>query len=456
MTGRQEEAGQRLKYLAWLLIFTAALTRTINALGYRPGLGFDSVENVQYIEMLMRSWVLPTPDAAWATSHPPLFYYLFAALGRGLSALGDPESLLIAIPLVGGLAGLFMAGLAASMVRRFHPGEDVRAFIALFLVLFLPVQIYLSAMVNEEILAALFTSLALWVAVVPVAHEDDQAISLRRVSGIGVLAGLAILTKLSGILVLVAIASAWMISGWRARRVGAALRQIFLMCTIAMLIGGWFYLRNYFLYGYFYPQDLELHAIMFDMPPGSRGLLDYLFIPLATWTDPQLLNPDLLGSVWGSTYATLYFDGHRHFLPHSSTISAMGSFLLVLGILPLWAFLAGFWEDLRRSFRGDLSPALPLMLLTLFSLAGYTLFTFNNPWFATLKASYLLGLSIPFAWYASQRLALWVAQAGALRFIVTLWLATLGIAVTLTFTTGLIFEKIDGPGLPWQATLETP
>ena len=456
MTGRHEGAGRRLKYLAWLLIFTAALTRTINALGYRTGLGFDSVENVQYIEMLMRSWVLPTPDAAWATSHPPLFYYLFAALGRGLSALGDPESLLIAIPLVGGLAGLFMAGLAASMVRRIQPGEEVRAFIALFLVLFLPVQIYLSAMVNEEILAALFTSLALWVAVVPMAHEDDQTISLRRVSGIGVLAGLAILTKLSGILVLLAIASAWMISGWRARRVGAALRQIFLMCTIAMLIGGWFYLRNYLLYGYFYPQDLELHAIMFDMPPGSRGLLDYLFIPLATWTDPQLLNPDLLGSVWGSTYATLYFDGHRHFLPHSSPISAMGSFLLVLGILPLGAFLAGFWGDLRRSFRGDFSPALPLMLLTLFTLAGYTFFTFNNPWFATLKAGYLLGLSIPFAWYASQKLALWVAQAGALRFIVTLWLATLGIAVTLTFTTGLIFEKIDGPGLPWQATLETP
>ena len=134
MKGIQEEAGQSLKLLAWLLIFTAALTRTINALGYRPGLGFDSVENVQYIEMLMRSWVLPPPDAAWATSHPPLFYYLFAALGRGLSALGDPESLLIAIPLVGGLAGLFMAGLAASMVRRIQPGEDVRAFIALFLV----------------------------------------------------------------------------------------------------------------------------------------------------------------------------------------------------------------------------------------------------------------------------------------------------------------------------------
>ena len=311
-------------------------------------------------------------------------------------------------------------------------------------------------MVNEEILAALFTSLALWVAMIPMTHGNHQGISLPRVIAIGALVGLAILTKLSGVLVLAAIGGAWMISGWKTQRMGVALRQTFLMCAIAMLIGGWFYIRNYFLYGYFYPQDLELHAIMFDMPPGSRGLLDFLFIPLATWTDPQLLNPDLLRSVWGSTYATLYFDGHRHFLPNSSTISAMGSFLLILGILPLWAFLVGFLKDLSRSFRGDFSPALPLLLLVLLSLAGYVLFTFNNPWFATLKASYLLGLSIPFAWYASQSLAGWAGHAGPLRSIVIIWLATLGIAVTLTFTTGLIFEKIDGPGLPWKATLETP
>ena len=100
MTGRQEETGQNLKSLAWLLIITAALTRTINALGYRTGLGFDSVENVQYIEMLMHSWVLPAPDAAWATSHPPsLLLPVCCAGARASTHWGSPDSFLIAIPL---------------------------------------------------------------------------------------------------------------------------------------------------------------------------------------------------------------------------------------------------------------------------------------------------------------------------------------------------------------------
>ncbi|MFP6639528.1 MAG: hypothetical protein VCC04_04730, partial [Myxococcota bacterium] len=65
-------------------------------------------------------------------------------------------------------------------------------------------------------------------------------------------------------------------------------------------------------------------------------------------------------------------------------------------------------------------------------------------------------LSLPFAWYASDPLARWVAQPGARRWIVVVWLAALGLVVTLTFTTGLVFDKLDGPGLPWRATLGTP
>jgi hypothetical protein len=36
------------------------------------------------------------------------------------------------------------------------------------------------------------------------------------------------------------------------------------------------------------------------MPPGQRWFADYLRMPLAIWTDPQAVNPDLLRSVWGA------------------------------------------------------------------------------------------------------------------------------------------------------------
>jgi len=440
----------------WLFLGLAALTRINNALSYKTRLGFDAVENLQYIQMLMQSWALPAPDAAWATSHPPLFYYFFAALGRGLAALGQPEFLLEAIPLLGGAASLATAWLAATLVRRMHPGQELRALMALVVVLFLPVQIYLSAMVNEEVMAALLASAALWLAVVPTASGPPHERSLSRAGIVGLLAGLALLTKLSGVLVLAGIGCAWLIEGWRARTLAYATRRVLVLVAVAMCVGSWFYFRNYFLYGYFYPQDLDLHAIMFEMPPGGRGLLDYLWLPLATWTDPQLLNTDLLGSVWGSTYATLFFDGHRHFLPHSVAVSRMGTCLLLLGVLPVAAFALGLCGGLRRSCTHGSSSELPMLWLVALSLAGYVIFTFNNPWFVTLKAGYLLSLSLPFAWYASDPLARWVSQPGARRWIVVVWLATLGLAVTFTFTNGLIFDKLDGPGLPWQATVGVP
>lgn len=445
-----------IKNLGWLLLAVAVMTRILNALSYKTGLGFDAVENVEYIELLMQSWELPAPDEAWATSHPPLFYYFFALVGRLLAAFGQPGLLLQTIPLLGGAASIATALLAASAVRRMHPGDEARALIALALVLFLPVQIYLSAMVNEEVMAALLVSIALWLALVPKANGDPRKKNLLQAAATGFVAGLAMLTKLSGVLVVVAIGCAWLIQGLRTRSLGNAIGRVLTLGGVALCIGGWFYLRNYFVYGYFYPQDLSVHAIMFEMPPGERGLLDYFSLPLATWSDPQLLNPDLMRSVWGSTYATLYFDGHRHFLAHSVDVSRMGSLLLILALLPVGAFAAGLCGGLRRAFSGNPSYELPLLWLIVLSLAGYVVFTWSNPWFVTLKAGYLLGLSIPFAWYASDPLARWISRPGAKRWIVTIWLGMLALLISLTFTTGLTFYKLDGPGLPWRATLGTP
>ncbi len=51
-------------------------------------------------------------------------------------------------------------------------------------------------------------------------------------------------------------------------------------------------------------------------------------------------------------------------------------------------------------------------MLVALTLAGYVVFTWNNPWFATVKASYLLGISIPFAYFASDVLADWTRVDG--------------------------------------------
>ena len=103
--------------------------RVSNAFRYPPNMGFDAKFNWEYIERLMGSWELPAPDAIWASAHPPLFYYLAAAMGR---ALGHPDmdTMFVAVRLLGASAGLVAVGLAVWLIHRTDPGNRPRALIA--------------------------------------------------------------------------------------------------------------------------------------------------------------------------------------------------------------------------------------------------------------------------------------------------------------------------------------
>jgi hypothetical protein len=435
-------------------VLVAVAMRVNNAFRYRMRMGFDAVENVEYVQQLLGSWALPAPDAGWATSHPPLFYYASAAVGRALARLDATPALIWMIPLGSSAVGLIGAWAAWRLVRRSCPEAPQRARLAALLVLFAPVHVYMSAMFSEEILAATWSAVAV-VAAAEFGADGRLASggrdSVRRAAWIGLLAGLAWLTKLSGLLVLLAIATAWAATAWRRGQTRSAVAPIATLVLAAAVVGGWFYARNLIAYGYLYPQDLEVHAVMFEMPPGERGVLDYLRLPMATFSDPQLLNPDLLHSVWGSTYTTLWFDGHRHFLPNSVAASRAGSWLLGLALLPTAAFAVGLVRGAKRWWQ-DAGPVDGVLLsLVGFTGAGYVVFTWSNPWFATLKGSYLLGAGVPFAYYASETLERWASAGPRAARIVYGVLGLLFVSVALVFTIGVLFTKIDATGLPWRS-----
>jgi hypothetical protein len=420
--------------------------RVHNAQAYPVGKGFDAAANWQYVERLREGLGLPAPDAFWAAAHPPLYYWLAATLDALLGR--DEATTVLATRLLGSAFGLAAIAATVWLVRRLDPEVPRRALLAAALLLFLPVHVYMSAMLNEEVVAGALVSLA------AVGVAFDLALPSRaplaRAAALGALAGLALLTKLSGLLGVAAGAGAYALEGLRRREPGPGLLRAGSFAGVALLVGGWFFARNWLAYGYLYPHQLDVHAVMATMPPGARGWLDYLRLPLATLLSPSPLAPELLQSVWGTTYATVWFDAHRHFLPrsHPELLGAART-LAILGLLPTAAFAAGVVSALRRRTAADL----PLLLLLAAGLAGYVLFTWRNPWFATVKASYLLGLAAPFAWFASDALARWTRPGRRTAPWVWLWLAALGLAVVATFWHGAVFAKLDDPGLQWPPIL---
>jgi hypothetical protein len=207
--------------------------------------------------------------------------------------------------------------------------------------------------------------------------------------------------------------------------------------------------RNRVEYGWFQPHGLPAHKVMLRMPPGERAVSDYLRIPIATFTDPQLLDPDLLRSVWGSTYATVWFDGHRYFLPAvSEGVRRLGTLTLLLALLPTAAFATGLLRGARRAWADPRGSDAPLVLLTALGFAGYAAYTWQNPWFVTVKGTSLLLLSLPFAVYASEVLAAWTRSRAAL--LVWAALAGLAVAVVIGCSFDLAFARPPFSGLDWR------
>ena len=429
----------RWRHALWSAFAVGALLRASNAALYPTFFGFDAGFNWDYVEGLCASWALPHPEAGWSFAHPPFFYYLGGALARAVGCT-EPALAVFLVRLVSSAAGLAAIAASVALVRRVDPGNERRAFLAGALLLFLPAQIQMSASFGEEVLTSAFATGAIALASWSVVSAPAAGSDLRRSAGVGVLAGLAWLTKLTGVLVVPAVVGAYALEGWRRGRVRQAAGACAAVLLASLLVGGWFYARSLVLYGYLYPYDLPVHAEMHEQEPGERQLLDYVYVPLATFADPVLGGPELLHSIWGGTYTTLWFDGHRHFLPkRGAAVRQLGTAVLLLALLPTLAFALGALAGLRRALARSGTPDPPLLLLLGLTVAGYVLFTWRNPWFSTVKGSYLLGAMLPFAFYASEPLARWTAGRGLRSAATWTALAALAGSVTLGFSYGLVW-----------------
>ena len=372
------------------LLAAAFAERIHNAVAFPPLRDFDGPPHALSVFSLYQG-SLPDPRS-WAGFHPPLYYALGAAAWR-LAPDAVPVHAMLRV--LSALAGFAALAIVWRTLARFVPRADAAVVVALAACA--PVFAIATSMLGNETLCAFFATAAL----AGLCAQPDEPRELRRQAvRVGLLAGLAALSKSTG---LAALAAAVATLAWRARAIGRpALRAALLAGAIGVLVSAPFYLwlvaetgSPRAVIGGGKPSDAAGSEMSAQLP-GERHLSDYFLLPPAMLTAPVKDAPGMLRSVPGLLYASTWADGHGQFLPprargvlRAASASALG------GLLPTGVGAVGLLALARR--RRDYAWAAGPLAFAALLLAAFLVQTWVVPVYSAVKASYLLPALLPFS-----------------------------------------------------------
>jgi hypothetical protein len=397
--------------VAWLVLFARKFVQIPIAVG------FDARHHKLYVDWLQQNLAVPVATDGWSVYHPPFFYAAAAVLEWLGEGVAGSNGGVIGLKLLPFLAGLANVWVAAALCRRLFPDDFRRRVYAAAFAAVLPMNVYAAAYFSNETFHALIAGLALLATVDLLLAPASLP---RRILGLGLLLGLALLTKYTALLV-AAVALFFIVVKLVAVEHAGPARVAGCIGAVTappLLLAGWFYARNFWLFG-----D-PLIANWGDMPgatlkwwqqPGFHTPAYYLQF------GESLLHPYLSAfhSFWDSLYSTAWGDGgiagraipsQRHGFWNYDWMSAVyliaipASLLIGVGAVRSTATAL---RDADPHRRAAFSFLLTLAYAVLFGLLYLSL---RLPFFAQAKASYGLVVMPLLALFFADGIA-WLDQA---------------------------------------------
>jgi hypothetical protein len=434
---------ERMRWMPPAIFALATMQLLWNATRVWPLSGYDGVGHAAYALTLLLDGRLPHPLEGWSTFHPPVYHAVLAALWAATSWLGSGGQLL-AGRLVSVMA-MLVAGRVLFRLLREREALPAASCAAFAMALFLPATQLAATTLGNEALGVAFASLAL----PPVLALQRDPSDRRNAALAGLFAGLALGTKFTGLFVV----GACLVPFMRRELPAAAWRAAALGVLAAALVAGPIYLRNVWLTGSPVPMTRDAGVVARSEAAfvvRERRLEDYIGLSLETLRWPSIAPrkgaavPEAFNRahvhVWGSAYASLWFDTYMRRIPlrgHGEGVF-WGPLLVGLGLLPTATMLLGLAIAVRECWRSrGRSQDAPLLGMAALALASFVAFTLRNPAIVASKGSYLLPLLVPAGLFFARGAA---ALPGIARGAVLCVSAAAVFTSALVFTVDLVFE----------------
>ena len=400
--------------------------------------GYDGPDHLAYVRYIVERGALPLATDGPAMYHPPLFYLLSAGIWN---LAGGPSTALHVLPF---LSGLVQVAIAFGLAKLLFPAQRALAATAVLVAGLLPVNVVLASHFSNE---PFHSALSACVILLTARLLISDTVSIRQCLVLGVVLGLTLLTKVTGLLLLPLVlgflaAKVWLTETTSLRN--TTTRSIALVIPLCLLAGG-YYLRNWLQFG-----------------QAAIGNWDVPGNPIAWWMHPGFHTSNYF-TQFGESLQRPFFAGYTSFADGiyatfwgDSLLSGVSSlavrhpywnydWMIIVPILalPATALLVGGCVGLvARSFRGEdlrQRAALAFVTTTIAFYAFAVLFiNIRLPFYAQAKASYALAALAPLAVagaYAITAVRQHLDAPGRRIFLLLFdaWLGTLAIALVLSF-----------------------
>lgn len=359
-----------------------------------PNTGWDAQGHIDYVKYVAEGRGVPLGEQGSEMYQPPAYYFVAAAVykcflpfsirvARQFKSPSADFLALKAVQLMTPALALFQIlivfkTLALFYKNRSSPSLGGAAFVAL-----LPMQIYVSSFISNEVFSSLTISASLLLLLyIVIGRRYGIALS----SALGAVLALACLSKYTGLLI--AMTTCIIYGVFFLKRLvnrKTLLISFSLVFAIVTVLAGPFYYRNYRHYGRLFVVNQEL----FQCPS-----LDYR--SLKFYIDPSLLGIGVLDKFVSRTvsfldgnYSSMWLD-NSHKSHHWSRLFEIAIYYLAL--FPTFLILVGFCRSfLSLRTDSEFSKAcFPFMILTVLAIFTYVNYLLRISQYETVRAFYLL------------------------------------------------------------------